>query len=318
MNENPFDGSGESSPSDLAPPNPTPPPQAIPGVSQRLHKIFVGEQGLRPGWRVAVYFVLVAAIALLLGQAANHLTPKGKPGSPRLWTQLVGQAIVLIAAFLPALGFARLEKRPFGSYGLPGKAAFGRNFWIGAVWGFAGLSLLLLAIGLSGDFQLGGLAQHGLRLWEFAAFWGVLFLGVSFFEEFLFRGYSLFTLTEPMGFWPAALLLSVIFGALHLGNQGEAAIGAFAAGLIGLFFCLTVRRTGNLWFAVGFHAAWDWGESFFYSVPDSGQMSRGHLLNSSFHGSKWITGGTVGPEGSLWVLAIIAVIWIAFDRTFAK
>lgn len=280
--------------------------------------MFVDENGLRPGWRVALYFIAFAVLAFAIGQASNYLTPKGKSGGAGLWAQLVVQAIVLLAALLPAFLFARIEKRPFGTYGLPRKGGFGSSFWIGAVWGFAWLSLLLLAIGACGDFRLGGLAQHGSRMLKYGAFWAAFFLGVGFFEEFLFRGYSLFTLTSGIGFWPSALLLSAIFGAVHLGNQGEAAIGALAAGLIGLFFCLTVRRTGNLWFAVGFHAAWDWGESFFYSVPDSGQMSRGHLLNSSFQGSKWITGGSVGPEGSLWILLLIGMLWLAFDRTHRK
>jgi uncharacterized protein len=91
-----------------------------------------------------------------------------------------------------------------------------------------------------------------------------------------------------------------------------------AAGLIGFFFCLTLRRTGSLWFAVGFHAAWDWGETFFYSVPDSGMVAPGHLLSSSLRGADWLGGGSVGPEGSVFCLVVIAVLWIAFDRIYPK
>ncbi len=88
--------------------------------------------------------------------------------------------------------------------------------------------------------------------------------------------------------------------------------------MIGLFFCLTLRRTGNLWFAVGFHAAWDWGESFLYSVPDSGEKAPGHLLSSSFHGSPWLTGGSVGPEGSVFLFLVIALVWVAFDKVYRQ
>jgi hypothetical protein len=95
-------------------------------------------------------------------------------------------------------------------------------------------------------------------------------------------------------------------------NMGQRLAGI----MMGLFFCLTLRRTGHLWFAVGFHVSWDWGESFFYSVPDSGETSRGHLLSSSFHGPKWLTGGSVGPEASLLCLVAIAIVWIAFDRVY--
>ena len=95
-------------------------------------------------------------------------------------------------------------------------------------------------------------------------------------------------------------------------------MGLSGAALIGLFFCLTLRRTGNLWFAVGFHASWDWGESFLYSVPDSGEKAPGHLLSSSFHGSPWLTGGSVGPEGSVFLFLVIALVFVAFDRIYRQ
>jgi membrane protease YdiL (CAAX protease family) len=95
-------------------------------------------------------------------------------------------------------------------------------------------------------------------------------------------------------------------------------MGLLGVAVIGLFFCLTLRRTGNLWFAVGFHASWDWGESYLYSVPDSGGMVTGHLLRSSFHGSSWVTGGSVGPEGSVLVFVILGLTWVAFDRAYPE
>jgi len=64
------------------------------------------------------------------------------------------------------------------------------------------------------------------------------------------------------------------------------------------------------------HASWDWGESFLYSVPDSGAVVPGHLLNSAFHGPQWLTGGTVGPEGSVLGFVLIAAMWVVFDRLY--
>ena len=115
-----------------------------------------------------------------------------------------------------------------------------------------------------------------------------------------------------LGFWPSAILLSSTFGLIHLQNGGEQWVGLLAAAFIGLFFCATLRRTGSLWFAVGFHAAWDWGETFFYSVPDSGTVFPGHLLQSSFHGPQWLTGGKVGPEGSVLCFVVIDGVWVGF------
>ena len=232
--------------------------------------------------------------------------------------QLIEECLLLVAAVLPALFLSKLEGRRFGSYGLPAHGAFGKQFWLGVVWGLAAITLLLVVMRGIGVFHFGNLAIHGGRVVKFAAFWGVVFLVVGLYEDFLFRGYSLITLAEAIGFWPAALLLSFAFGFIHLGNRGESWVGALAAAFIGLFFCLTLRRTGTLWFAVGMHAAWDWGESFLYSTPDSGTLTPGHLLRSSFQGPRWLTGGSVGPEGSVLVFVVIAAMWLVFDRMYPE
>jgi membrane protease YdiL (CAAX protease family) len=295
-------------------PGPTTDMRASPNRLSR--EIFIGPHGPRSGWRFAIYLACFLAVLFLLSFVVKLLLPHRPHAVPAMWGFLIGESEFLVSAMLPAVALARFERSPFGAYGLPRQGAFGKQFWIGALWGIVAITVLLLVMRGSGAFYFGGLALHGARMLKFALFWGVLFLMVGFAEEFLFRGYSLFTLAQGMGFWPAALLLSAVFGAVHLGNQGEAWIGGVAAACIALFFCLTIRRTGALWFAVGMHASWDWGESFLYSVPDSGAVVPGHLLNSSFHGSPWLTGGTVGPEGSVLVFVLIALMWVVFDRVY--
>jgi uncharacterized protein len=281
-----------------------------------LYSVFIGEEGLKAGWRFTIYLIAFFAILFLVSLATRpflHLNPHQLPP---LWVTALGEFEALVVAIIPALALARYERRPFAAYGLPLKRAFGKQFWIGLLWGICSITLLLVVMRGVGVFYFGRLALHGMRILKFAAFWGLVFLLVGLFEEFITRGYTQFTLARGMGFWPAAVLLSVAFGAIHLGNHGESWMGALAAAFIGLFFCLTLRRTGTLWFAVGMHAAWDWGESFLYSVPDSGQLATGHLLASSFHGSRWLTGGSVGPEGSVFVFVIIAAMWLLFDRLY--
>jgi uncharacterized protein len=290
-----------------------PSPESLP------RKVFMGDSGLRAGWRFAIYMVAFVVLSIAISWMLRPLMPA--PSShqiPRLWVFLFGECISLIAAVIPAVFMARLEHRPLGAYGLPRQQAFGKFFWIGILWGIVAITVLLVVMRGIGVFYYGGFALHGLRVLKFACYWGLLFLIVGFFEEFVTRGYTQFTLTSGIGFWPAAILLSIAFGAIHLGNQGEAWTGALGAALIGLFFCLTLRRTGSLWFAVGMHASWDWGETFLYSVPDSGMVAPGHLLKSSFHGSPWLTGGSVGPEGSVLVFILIAAMWIVFDRFYPE
>jgi membrane protease YdiL (CAAX protease family) len=115
----------------------------------------------------------------------------------------------------------------------------------------------------------------------------------------------LFVLSQRFRFWPAAVALSVSFAAAHLPNTGETVLGILQVLGAGLLFCFMIRRTGNLWFSVGYHAAWDWAQTFFYGTADSGLLGEGHFLNSSIHGSSWVGGGSVGPEGSIFSLLVI-------------
>ena len=278
------------------------------------HILFFGPDGLRPGWGFAFYTVAFLA----LQKTAEVIVDSHDFGASGLWAQLLIELGSLVAAIIPAIILARVERRPWATYGLPVKPAFGRLFWAGTLWGFAAISLLILTLYGLHCVAFGRVVLHGARLARFAAFWAVMYLLVGLFEEFWLRGYSQFTLAHGMGFWPAAITLSCAFGLIHLKNGGEEWPGLLAAAFIGLFFCLTLRRTGNLWFAVGFHAAWDWGESFFYSVPDSGMVSPGHLLSASLRGPAWLSGGTVGPEGSLICFVVIALTWIVFERTHRR
>jgi membrane protease YdiL (CAAX protease family) len=273
--------------------------------------IFVGPHGLRAGWRFLAYLAIGAVCLFLLGSLVQTLARGRRPGfSP--WVVLAQEIALLLSALIPALILGRFEARSLGDYGLPGRGALSARFWEGLVWGIAAISVLMAALHGASAFDYGSVALHGYYLLKWGVFWAVFFLFVGFFEEFAFRGYTLFTLNSGMGFWPAAMLLSILFGVVHMGNPGEAWVGGISAGLIGLWLALTVRRTGDLWLAVGFHLSFDWGETFLYSVPNSGTVAPGHLLSSHFHGPRWLTGGTVGPEGSVLVFGLIALLFVSF------
>ena len=61
----------------------------------------------------------------------------------------------------------------------------------------------------------------------------------------MYRGYALFTLATGMGFCPAAILLSSLFGAVHLSNSGEDWIGALSVVLFALFACFYAVANGE-------------------------------------------------------------------------
>jgi membrane protease YdiL (CAAX protease family) len=292
-----------------------PQPQLAPVLDKKapsmLVKVFTGPNGIRAGWRLLIFLLIFAAIAAGLNFGIRHIpllrarlhADRDAPFSPV--AVLFGEGLQVLVLLAITFLMTRIEKRKFADYGLPARGAFGKQFWLGVPFGFAMLSILLAGIGAGHGFSLGGLATTGPAAIEYGLVWGVAFVLVGVFEEFSFRGYLQATLGSGIGFWWAAVVLSTIFGAIHLNNSGEGKFGAFAAGVFGLVAAFSVLRTGSLWFAIGMHASWDWGETYFYGTPDSGFVPRGHLFNSSFHGPAWLTGGSVGPEGSYVVLLIL-------------
>jgi membrane protease YdiL (CAAX protease family) len=295
-------------------PNAFPPDPSAPSSPETrapfYRTILIGPHGPRAGWRLliflAILFALFTASAELSRLLRHHRPARGAVLTPEV--VLVGETFMFAVVLLAGAIMARFEGRTLGDYGLPWHQAFRGRFWQGAAVGFAGISALLGAMRATGVFHVDSIALHGEAVLKYAILWGLVFLAVALFEEFGFRGYVVFTLTTGIGFWAAAMASSLVFGYVHHGNHGETWLGAFNAGIVGLLFCLMLRRTGDLWLAIGFHAAWDWGESYFYGVPDSGELVTGHLMNVSFSGPQWLTGGTVGPEGSWLCTALLVVL----------
>ncbi|HEV2397734.1 MAG TPA: type II CAAX endopeptidase family protein [Candidatus Sulfotelmatobacter sp.] len=281
--------------------------------------IFHGPNGIRAGWRALIFLAIGFALFLGLTQIAARIpgVDLRKPELSPLLT-IVRDGIFFLSAFISALLMSKIEDRNVGVYGLPGRNAFGRKFWIGACAGFLGVNVVLLAIAAFHGFHLQNLALHGSDLLRVTVSWTIAFVLVGLAEEFLFRGYLQYTLTTGIGFWPAALLLSALFALVHTQNPGEDKIGLISIVVFALVFCLILRRTGDLWWIVGFHAGWDWTQTFFYGVPDSGILPKGNLFNSTFTGPTWLTGGSVGPEASVFTPVVLILIAIVISRVYRE
>jgi len=286
-----------------------PPTQGI------LGKIFLNDKGIRGGWRLLIYAALVAGLGFGGGIVLQQFIRPTR-GVFSLGSSFAYEVFCFTVVFGAALIMAQIEGRSPGAYGLPLSGAFGKLFWQGCLIGLVGISVLVGLIAVFGGYSFGDIALHGKELLRWGILWAVFFVFVGLFEEFTFRGYTQYTLAESIGFWPAAIVLSCSFGAVHLGNPGEGWVGAAGVVTIGLIFAFALRRTGNLWLVVGWHASFDFGETFLYSVPNSGIVFEGHLSNASLHGAKWLTGGTVGPEGSVFSFLTMGILAFAIHVLF--
>lgn len=304
---------------DIPPPTAIPPapPEPPPDFGRRL---FFNAVEPRAGWRLLLFAAvlwLIFQVLVLIGRLFPA-PPPPRPSGVSIRFLIAGDGVIFLVALLATLVMSRFEARPMRVYGLALRQAFRKNFWIGAAWGLGALTLLLLVLRACHAFYFGHVILHGAQIPKYAVLIGIGFLLVGLSEEYSVRAYPQFTITTGIGFWPAAILTSLVFMGLHANNPGEDKLGLFEVFLIAIFFCLTLRRTGNLWFAVGFHTGWDWGQSYLYGTPDSGLIIHGRLMASSHAGPNWLSGGSVGPEGSVLNLALYVLLVVLFHFTYRR
>lgn len=341
----------------VTPPEPPAPPFSVPPGPSFMQRCFIGDQGLRAGWSVLVFIVLLSVIGGVIGILFSlfHLSAlKGPFGVERV---LIGESIQFLSLLGAAWIVALIERRSILDFNLTGpRRAF--NFFSGLAAGFLVLSALVGSLSAGGWLHFGPLELSGMAVAKYAVLWGIAFLLVGCFEEGMFRCYLQSTMTRGInfwwavgieaaicgslalhsrgmaawgvyamalvglvpclilhlrrvrqsGFWQAAWVTSTLFGFIHTGNSGENWIGIFAAGAIGFVFCVSIWLTGSAWWAIGCHAGWDWGETYFYGTADSGMVAPGHYLSTTPAGSAFWSGGTNGPEGSILVLGAILLL----------
>ncbi len=279
-----------------------------------IARLFLNEdRGLRHIWRAAIFFALVTygipwATDPLAAHVAEYLHLKDGLNAPAI---AFAEALNLMAALIATAIFVMFERRGLGAYGLPLARAFGLNTWEGF---FSGI--LMAGAVAAGMIALGGMQVHGFALTGQAlVLAGLAWLGanvlVGFAEELWFRAYFLQSLWKSIGFWPASIVIAAIFAALHyFFKDGENIWDVITLISISMLLCFTVRRTGNLWFAVGFHIAFDFMQFFVIGTPNGNLIPQGRMFDVTFNGPAWLTGGVLGTEASFLMYPAIALLWL--------
>jgi membrane protease YdiL (CAAX protease family) len=136
--------------------------------------------------------------------------------------------------------------------------------------------------------------------------WLFLDLLGAFGEELYGRAVILVVTERFLGWKGAVVVSGVMFSGIHLTNPGSTWVWLLRLFLQGVVLAYAVFRTRSLWWSVGYHTGWNWVSAPLFGAAGSGYLDEGHIFDFFPHGSIWITGGSVGPEGS--ILAFIAVL----------
>jgi len=276
---------------------------------------------MHPRVRGFLLFLLYAVVSNALGAAFGWLfilKLHAVDISDRSWRPsifFVGETIGAFGAFLATWAVALAGRRPFSRLGYARAGAM-RHLGIGSLFGLTAVVVLVGGIAALGGFTFGTPSMSGEQLAKYAIVWLVAFVLVGLAEEMDFRAAALLTLGEAIGVWPAAIALSVLFGAVHyFFKPMENIADALSVGLVGLFLCYTVLRTGAIWFAIGFHALFDFAAIYLFGAPNSGNQGQPittKMLTGTYHGPQWLTGGPLGVEASWLVFPLIALLFLAF------
>ena len=282
-----------------------------------IASIFFGPNGLRAGWRFLLFALAIEVGVFVLEEPLGQILGRLLAVNPRELSApalLIDEFVFCLSVFLITGIFALAERRRIDSYGLPIAQAFGKFFWKGMLAALLVVLFMAGAMILSGAMVLHGLALHGSDLARLALLWFVANILLGLAEEYTFRGYALQSLWRGAGFWPAALITTAIFAGDHLSKPGENAMDIGMIFFLGLVICLSVRKTGSLWWAVGWHAGFDFGQLFLIGTRNGGQTPIGRLFNVTFPGPTWLNGGELGTEASIFMVpaaiaTFVYVIW---------
>src|SRR5215472_7504790 len=163
-------------------------PVSVSQPARGMRSVFLGPHGLRVGWRLTIFFGL---LAFLLG-GTNLVLAGGPQGLRNALKHMdkvtmtpfkmgASEAIAFAMLCLVTLVMGRIEKRKFREYGLPFRQALGKDFWIGSLSGFLAISGTLLTMFLLHGFRITGFALHGTAILYAVSGWAIAFLMVGLF-----------------------------------------------------------------------------------------------------------------------------------------
>ncbi len=209
-----------------------------------------------------------------------------------LWNTALVLAVCLVLGRSPT-GFPLRERQA------------GRRVALGWVVGLAVMVAAILGIVATGDAA----ATSSRQSLASAALYGSGWLGFDLLgamgEELYGRAAVLLVAESLLGRKGAVLISGLLFAVVHTSNPAVTGVWLLRLGLQGALLAYAVYRTGSVWWGVGYHAGWNWASAPLFGAAGSGYLDENHLMDFTPRGSAWITGGSVGPEGSVFAFAAV-------------
>ena len=251
-------------------------------------------------------YVITDALRSLLFEGMVAMVSFLWPNHLNFETAMLIQLFSTVAPIAGVLFYCLwVERRSLLSLGFTGRGAV-REYAVGVIGGVALFGGAVLFCVLTGAVTVQVPAQ--------APSWGtlVLFLGgfliQGMSEELLCRSYLMVSLSRGWPIWVCAVLNSLLFSMLHLGNNNVSVIALINIFLFGMFASMLTLRRGSIWMAGAIHSLWNFAQGNLFGIPVSGIDGLPSPLVSTPEGGFWkelLNGGAFGLEGGLAVTAVL-------------
>lgn len=281
--------------------------------------LFFDQNGhLRSGWRASIfvisYTITAGFVAILIRALFAAMDIPTGLGSPAF------MVVNTLAPLITALGFGWLfgrlfEQLPFTALGASFKGPVLKHFLMGLVVGIVTFLAALAVPVLFGYLSFETNTADSGQIARTAIGSLIVFGIAAAFEEAAFRGYLLQTFARSDLAWLAIVLTSVLFGAVHLENDGSGFISTLNTMIAGVWFAVAYLKTRDLWFPWAIHWAWNCVQGSIFGIEVSGltEITAASMLKEIDHGPEWLTGGQYGIEGGVACTAAlligIAAVW---------
>lgn len=262
-------------------------------------------------WWSAAFFIVVAFVggvlltAVLKRVARVTFADLAGASMPRQFVAKLGLSVAFV--LLPTVATSLTFSAPLDRFGWSGDD-MGRSIAMGALVGAVAFGATIIGIAVLSRTAVRRNPAPARRILLLGGSSLVLWGAGAVIEEAIFRGYLLGHLADAWSFWPAAVLSSGVFAAIHFDRSTSPVLTMLSTGLVGLILCCSVRMFGAIWFAIAFHMVWNFLQSFAVGVNNSGKPPPACFSTWSFEGPDWITGARAGPEGSVVATAVLAAI----------
>ena len=273
-----------------------------------VRDVFIDRDRLRPIWRFLISAVTIVvcvtalqiALGIVLGVAGR---------APEFFTVNALSSLLTFPLLLGIVAILtrNLDHRPPGTAGIALRGRWKQELGQGLVIGAAMILTVAALEWATGTakFSWSGESMAPLILWGGGGFVVLVFAATN--EEIVFRGYPFQRLVESIGAAGAILFLSLLFGAIHLGNPNRTWVSAANTALVGIPFSIAYLRTRMLWLPIGMHFSWNFLQGFVLGLPVSGISLPVSMLRAEASGPAILTGGAYGPEAGLLATGVIII-----------